>query len=125
MDGSQLAVPDVFSSTFDRRRAKRVQPGPLAVALYGQDGVLLDVSETGALFKTDLARPYTDSLTFALQWGKESLSLRGRVVRAATQHLPPAPDSALPRVEHHVAVEFQEVPAQTIAQLRRLVRAEN
>jgi hypothetical protein len=114
-------MPEVFSSDFDRRRAKRIQPGPLPVSMYGQDGVLIDVSETGALFRTGLARPRTESLAFTLTWGDESIPLHGRVVRAALQSRPPA-GAALSDMQHHVAVEFQQVAPQSVAQLRRLLQ---
>jgi len=79
--------------------------------MYGQDGVLVDVSETGALFRTSRARPRTESLAFTLKWGDEHIPLHGRVVRAAMQ-----------RLEHHVAVEFQQLAPHSIAQLRRLLQ---
>jgi hypothetical protein len=116
-------MAETFSSNFDRRRAKRVRPGPLKVAMDPQAGVLLDVSDTGALIGTGVARPPDESIAFAVEWNQESILLSGRVVRTAMRHLPPVTESGLPRVEHHVAVEFGHLPDDSVARLRQLLRA--
>ena len=90
--------------------------------MYPLAGVLLDVSETGALIGTGSPRPQDESIAFVVEWNEESILLRGRVVRTATRRVPPVTESSLPRVEHHVGVEFGDLPDDSVGRLRKLLR---
>jgi hypothetical protein len=116
-----VTLSQAFSSNFDRRRSKRVRPGSLTVAMYEHDGTLLDVSETGALIRTNSAQAENDLMAFVLRWKDESILLRGRVVRTVQHRTSTATESGLRRTEHHVGVEFHRLPPHSILQLQRLV----
>ena len=102
----------------DRRRAKRVQPGPLTVSLYEQDGVLVDISESGACFRVRSAQASDALLAFILRWEQESILLRGRVVRSRVYRA--RSEAKLVRLEHDIGVEFYQLPPHSTSQLQRL-----
>ena len=107
----------------ERRRAKRVQPGPLPVSMYAQDGVLLDISESGACFRVFTPQPANQPVAFVLHWNHESILLRGRIVRSVMYRRPSESGTALARIEHRVGVEFQLLPPHSVDQLRRLTES--
>lgn len=113
-------MPELFSSNFDRRRAKRVRPGPLTVSLYERDGELIDISDVGAAIRVASAHASGDFLAFVLRWREESILLRGRVVRSDARRIEPIQDRGFARVEHQIGVEFAELPPQSVDQLQRL-----
>ncbi len=94
----------------NRRRARRVQPGPLPVSMHTQDGVLVDISESGACIRMIAAPPPEESLAFVLRWRSESILLRGRVVRS---------------FDHHIGIEFLSLPPYSVEQLQRLTQSVN
>jgi len=104
----------------ERRRAARVTPGPLGVRLFRSEGTLLNISLTGALVR--LPRPQTSNneVTLILDWNDHALLLRARIVRSV-HHRVQLPDAVLKRTEHHVALEFVNLPSQTTETLSRLL----
>jgi len=91
--------------------------------MYPQDGVLLDVSESGACIRVRSPQSLDESLAFVVRWNDESILLRGRMVRTALHRAQTTSHAELPRVEHRIAVEFQNLPEDSLERLRRLVRA--
>jgi hypothetical protein len=108
----------------EHRRAKRVRPGPLRVRLHRTcEGILVDISESGALVQVPLALSPDRQVTFNLEIGDTALQLRGRVVRSSPHKLQMA-EATLARTEYQVAVEFSELPSDQVAALRRLLKSE-
>ncbi|MBM3819661.1 MAG: PilZ domain-containing protein [Acidimicrobiia bacterium] len=100
-----------MSSPEDRRRWPRVTPGPLKVSMFEQDGVLVDISQSGACIRVALALASNAVTPFILKWDEDIL-LNGRIVR-----------SWVDRTQHRIGVEFVGLAPRTAIQLRRLTVA--
>jgi hypothetical protein len=109
----------------DRRRAARVRPGPLRVRLHRTcEGILLDISETGALVQVPTSMPADRAVTLSLESADTLLRLPGRVVRSSPHQVELA-SATLARKEYKVAVEFSEIPKDQVDALRRLIKVES
>jgi hypothetical protein len=106
----------------ERRRAVRVEPGPLRVRLAGRwDGILVDISEFGALVQLPVPQTIHDAITLEVEWEHATLQLAGRVVRSS----PPPIDAPSPPVtDYYVAVEFAPLADAAGAAIRSIVRRE-
>jgi hypothetical protein len=100
-----------MASPQDRRRWPRVTPGPLKVALHEQDGVLVDISQSGACVRVAFPQVSDTVTAFIVKW-EEDILLRGRVVR-----------SWVDRTQHRVGIEFVSLPVRSASQLQRLTVA--
>lgn len=102
-----------------------MRPGPLRVRLFRNEGSLLDISESGALVR--LSGPETleafREITLILDWQARPVLLRARVVRSVT-HRVYLSDARLTRTEHHVGLEFVNLPPVALPALRELIRNE-
>ncbi len=108
----------------ERRRAIRVEPGPLRVRLEGTwDGILVDISELGALVQLPVPQTIHTTITLEVEWEHVTLLLAGRVVRSSPSPVegnrPP-----LGLTDYYVAVEFTPMPEQSGAALRTIVSGE-
>lgn len=109
----------------DRRRAARVRPGPLRIRLHRTcEGILLDISETGALVQVPTSMSTDRAVTLSLEGHDTLLRLPGRVVRSSPHQVELA-SATLARNEYKVAVEFTEIPQDQIEGLRRLIGTES
>lgn len=114
-------MAEPFSSDFDRRRARRVRPGPLAVSMASHEGTLVDISEVGACISLSSLQEPVEPLEFVLQWNEEGILLCGRIVRSGARRTEEtAPETGRP--EHRIAVEFNGLSPQAMDQLRRLLK---
>lgn len=105
-------------------RARRVQPGPLRVRLHREcEGILVNISETGALVQVPWALAPDKQITFKLEIEDASLQLSGRVVRTKPQQLQMA-EATLARMEYQVAVRFTDLPPEQAAALQKLLKTE-
>ncbi len=106
------------------RRADRVRPGLLRVRLHRTcEGVLVDISETGALVQVPCAPTVDKPITLNLEVQDALLRLPARVVRSVPQQLQMA-EATLARTEYKVALEFSDLPDDMAAALRRLIKPE-
>jgi hypothetical protein len=112
-----------MASPQDRRRAKRVSPGPFKVAMNEQDGVLVDISESGACVRVTFGC-VSDAITaFILKW-EDDILLRGRVVRSWVHRDEPNAGAAAPaRTQHRIGVEFVSLPPHSVGRLQQLILA--
>ncbi|MBM3820994.1 MAG: PilZ domain-containing protein [Acidimicrobiia bacterium] len=88
--------------------------------MYARDGELIDISDSGAAIRAQFPQSSGEFLAFVLRWNEESILLRGRVVRTAVHRTMPMTDSGMPKIEHHIAVEFVGLPPHSVDQLKRL-----
>ena len=86
--------------------------------MYEQNGLLVNISESGACVRLLAQQPSDAVLAFIVRWDQENILLRGRVVRS-TMHRS-RPDAVIARVEHDVGVEFHQLPPHSVDQLQRL-----
>jgi hypothetical protein len=108
----------------ERRRAVRIEPGPLRVRLSGKwDGFLVDISEFGALVQLPVPQTIHTPITLDVEWEHATLQLSGRVVRSSP---PPgeAQRNAAGLADYYVAVEFAPLPEAADATLKRLLDRE-
>lgn len=105
-------------------RAKRLWPGPLRVRLHRAcEGILVNISETGALVQVPWALTPDKQITFKLEIEDAYLQLSGRVVRSKPQQLQMA-QATLARTEYQVAVEFSDLHPEQAAALQKLLKSE-
>lgn len=115
--------PQVFQAR-DRRRAERVRTRPLRVRLHRTcEGLLIDISERGALVRLPTVQVPTRQVTLQLEWDGDTLRLRARVVRSVP-HRVQLPAAVLARIEHDVGLEFEEVRQENATALRHMIRQE-
>ena len=108
----------------EQRRFRRVRPGPLRVRLHRTcEGILVDISESGALVQVPWKMTPDRQVTVNLDIGDAPLQLHGRVVRSSPHKLQMA-DATLARTEYQIAVEFSELPPDQVAALQRLLKRE-
>jgi hypothetical protein len=108
----------------ERRRAIRVRPGPLRVRLHRTcEGILVDISETGALVQVPASQAPQKSVTLQVEWRESVLPLRARVIRSSPHRLQLA-TATLARPEYHVAVEFSDISPDEAVILKTIVRGE-
>ena len=113
--------PETGEGVEERRRAARIEPGPLRVRLSGRwDGILVDISEVGALVQLPVPQTVHTPITLDVEWEHATLQLSGRVVRSS-----PSPSEAMRTpaglTDYYVAVEFAPLPEQSDATLKRLL----
>jgi glucose-6-phosphate dehydrogenase assembly protein OpcA len=108
----------------DRRRATRVQPGPLRVRLHRTcEGILVDISETGALVQVPSSVAPDKPVTVSLESADALLRLPGRVVRSMPHQVELA-SATLARKYYKIAVEFSDLPEEQVEALRKLLKNE-
>ena len=72
----------------EHRRSKRVRPGRLRVRLHRTcEGILVNISESGALVQVPSAMAPDRQVTVNLDIGETPFQLRGRVVRSSPHKL--------------------------------------
>ena len=108
----------------ERRRAVRVRPGPLRVRLHRTcEGILVDISETGALVQVPASQAPQKTLTLQLEWRDAIVPLRARVVRSKPHQVHLA-TATLARAEYQVAVEFSDISPDDVLLLKNIVRGD-
>lgn len=108
----------------ERRRAARVEPGPLRVRLEGRwDGILVDISELGALVQLPVPQTVHTPITLEVEWEHATLQLACRVVRSSPSPFEtPRPPRGMR--DYYVAVEFLNVPEESSPALKTIVSGE-
>ena len=115
------SLPDARPDS-ERRRATRVRPGPLRVRLHRAcEGILVDISETGALVQVPSSQVTQKNVTLQIEWRDAVLPLRARVVRSRPQRVLLA-TATLARAEYQVAVAFSDITPAEAAILKTIVR---
>jgi hypothetical protein len=87
------------------------------------EGILVDISETGALVQIPSSMTPERKIVLNLEADDALLKLPGRVVRSLPHQVRMA-EATLARREYHVAVEFSDLPEEQVMALRRLIRSE-
>jgi len=107
----------------ERRRAVRVRPGPLRVRFHRAcEGVLVDISETGALVQLPSAPSPSREVTMQLEWQEVTVSLSARVVRTSPHKLE-MPTGTLARPAYHVALQFLDLTSAAGATIKHILRS--
>lgn len=85
------------------------------------EGILVDISETGALVQLPSSQTPSKPVTLQVEWEDAILPLPGRVIRSRPHRLELA-TATLARPEYQVAVEFEELTPEAIALLKHIIR---
>lgn len=105
----------------DRRRTERIRFEPLRVRVYGnREGILVDLSEGGALVLFPAAPPREKEMTLHIEWRDKTVAVQGRVIRSTPRNVQ-LEGATLARTEYYVAVEFVGVSPDTAAALRQII----
>jgi len=106
----------------ERRRAERIYFEPLRVRVLGtREGILVDLSEGGALVLFPAELRVGHDVRLQIEWENRSLDVPGRVKRCVPQPVRLA-SATLKRIQYDVAVEFVDVPPETAASIRQILR---
>src|SRR6185436_11598825 len=90
----------------ERRKAARVPFEPLRVRLDGsREGILVDLSEGGALLVMAMSPPKDDKFTLTIEWKDTHVAVLARVVRSEQRHVQ-LESATLKRKDYNVALEF-------------------
>ena len=107
----------------ERRRAARVKPGPLRVRFHRTcEGILLDISETGALVQLPSTPPTLKEITLQLEYQDVTVALHARVVRSDPHKLQ-LPTATITRPAYHVALEFADLTSAAAAAVKHIVQS--
>jgi len=105
----------------ERRKAARVQFEPLRVRMdLSREGILVDLSEGGALLVMPMSPPRDNKFTVNIEWNNTWVELAARVVRLEQRQVRLA-SATLARKDYNVALEFLDMtPDRTVA-IRRII----
>jgi c-di-GMP-binding flagellar brake protein YcgR len=118
MNGRKVVPPER-----DRRRTERVGFKPLHVRVDKKHkGILVDLSEGGALLQLPTAPPQVRQITVEIEWRDAPVWVQGRVVRSIQRQVQ-LESATLARTEYYVAVEFLELAPETAAAVQRILQS--
>lgn len=116
-----MASPRVVPPERDRRRTERIPFEPLRMRLGGtREGILVDLSEGGALLQLSIAPPQDDQILVEIEWKSTRVPVQARVVRSVQRHVQ-LESATLVRTEYFVAIEFLDMMGETSAAVRRII----
>ena len=106
----------------ERRKAARVPFEPLRVRLNkSREGILIDLSEGGALLVMAMSPPRDDKFRLTIEWQDTHVEVAARVIRS--EQRPVQLESAtLARKDYNVALEFLDMTPDTTAAIRRIIQ---
>jgi c-di-GMP-binding flagellar brake protein YcgR len=105
----------------ERRKAARARFEPLRVRLTGsREGILMDLSEGGALLVMATAPPRDNRCTITIEWRNTAVMLAARVVRSEQRQIR-LEAATLARKDYNVALEFVDMTPDTASMIRRII----
>ena len=105
----------------ERRKAERVPFEPLRVRLdKSREGILIDLSEAGALLVMSMSPPRDDKFRLTIEWKDTHVAVSARVVRSEQRHVQ-LESATLKRKDYNVALEFLDMTPDTAAAIRRII----
>jgi c-di-GMP-binding flagellar brake protein YcgR len=106
-------------TTRERRRTERLQFALRVRVNVTREGILVDLSEGGALLLLSRPQEANKQITLTIE-AAEPVHLGARVVRC-TQASVETESATLARKEYHVAVEFLDVGREAAAAVRKIL----
>ncbi len=109
--------------TDERRHSARINFEPMRVRVHGtREGILVDLSEGGArvLFPADL--PVGRDIELQIEWDRRSVRVPAHVKRCQA-HQVRLEAATLARTHYDVALEFFDVPPDSAAAIRDILKA--
>ena len=106
----------------ERRRTARVPFEPLRVRLNkSREGILVDLSEGGALLVMAMSPPRDDKFKLTIEWKDTHVEVAARVVRSEQRQVQ-LESATLARKDYNVALEFLDMTPDTAAAIRRIIQ---
>ena len=106
----------------ERRTAERVPFEPLRVRLdRSREGILLDLSEGGALLVMSMSPPRDNTFRLTIEWKDTHVAVSARVVRSEQRQVQ-LESATLKRKDYNVALEFLDMAPDTAAAIRRIIQ---
>ena len=107
----------------ERRQAARIRFEPLRIRLNGaREGILLDLSEGGALLVMSMAPPRADTFTVTIEWREAPVVVAARIVRSEQRQVR-LESATMARKDYNVALEFLDMTPATTAAIRHIITA--
>lgn len=111
-----------MDSPLDRRRAERV-PFALRIRLNVTcQGILVDLSEGGALLYVSIEQPFDRRVTLSIDWNNGKVDVPARVVRCTPRQVE-SESATLTRKEYHVALEFLPLNRDQADKIQEIIRS--
>ena len=108
-------------TTSDRRRTERV-PFALRVRLNVTcQGILVDLSDGGALVYVAIEQPSGKQVTLSIDWNNGRVDVPARVVRCTPRQVE-SESATLTRKEYHVALEFPSLTRNQSEKIQEIIR---
>ena len=104
----------------DRRGAERTPFEPLRARLGKREGIVVDLSETGARLQLPVAPPRDGRCSIQIEWRSTIVTLQARVVRSVQRSVQ-SESATLARTEYYVAIEFLDPTREAIDAVRRII----
>ena len=106
----------------ERRKAERVPFEPLRVRLdKSREGILIDLSEGGALLVMSMSPPRDDRFKLTIEWKHTHVEVFARVVRSEQRQVQ-LESATLQRKDYNVALEFLDMTPATAAAIRCIIQ---
>ena len=106
----------------ERRKAARVPFEPLRVRLNkSREGILIDLSERGALLVMAMSPPRDDKFRLTIEWKDTHVEVAARVIRSEQRQVQ-LESATLARKDYNVALEFLDMTPDTTAAIRRIIQ---
>jgi hypothetical protein len=105
----------------ERRTAARIRFEPLRIRLNGsRDGILLDLSEGGALVVMSMPPPRDDTFEVTIEWRDAPVVVAARVVRSEQRQVQ-LESATMARKDYNIALEFLDLTPATRAAIRHII----
>jgi PilZ domain-containing protein len=105
----------------ERRRAARTRFEPLRIRLNGsREGILLDLSEAGALLVMAMSPPRDDTFIVTIEWRDTPVVVAARIVRSEQRQVR-LESATMARMDYNVALEFLDLTPATTAAIRHII----
>jgi hypothetical protein len=110
------------TSPSNHRRAERI-PFALRIRLNVTcQGILVDLSEGGALVYVAIEQPFDKQVTLSIDWNQGRVDVPARVVRCTPRHVE-LESATLTRKEYHVALEFLPLKRDQLAAIQQIIQS--
>jgi c-di-GMP-binding flagellar brake protein YcgR len=105
----------------ERRKAARIPFEPLRIRLNGsREGILLDLSEAGALLVMAMSPPRDNTCKVTIEWRDTPVVVAARIVRSEQRQVR-LESATMTRKDYNVALEFLDMTAATTAAIRHII----
>ena len=114
-------LPCIFERQVEQLLSIRVVRLREIPARYQGEGIIVDLSETGARLQLPVAPPRDRPCSVQIEWRNTIVTLQARVVRSVQRSVQ-SESATLARTEYYVAIEFLDPTREAIDAVRRILQ---